>query len=157
MFHSAFDRIKQVPGHYLDRLCDEGKITLYRASDQPNWCGNANGTSSEIVFTSTCGYHNTDYTSYLFAHETGHIYWARHKDDRTRWGSTVAGENRLPTYSLGCGGTQDASEDFADNIGDYVYVNLCDCPDISNYGSDFNSFWASFPKHLQAAIQVLFR
>jgi hypothetical protein len=157
-FGEAIDALRAVQGgRFLNYLCNNigSNIKLYKArNNEVWWCGCA-GVWGEhsIVYTSRCSYRNQKYLNYLFAHEAGHIF--------NRLGSfgyydRTAGERTLPTYPGVCGAINDPGEDFAEIIGNWVQVNVCNCREAANYGINWGEWWDSFPRRRDFARDVLF-
>jgi hypothetical protein len=122
------------------------------------------------------------YYDYLFAHETGHIYENRYKQD-TYDGYTfpdTQSEGTMPTYAGGCKvpdtkGTYPISihEDYAETIGNWVQINTYDCAEIPGDGETATTgtgstgsggddpcelpLWQEYPLHCEYADKVLMR
>jgi hypothetical protein len=154
-FGTAIEALAAVQGgNFINRLCQGGTIRLYKAVDTPGWCGCAGVAGGGIVYTSTCSYQRQSYLNYLFAHEAGHIY-----NGRLGWlgyAQHTAGEPTLPTYPGVCGSQNSASEDFAEIIGNWVQVNVCNCADAANYGQNWATWWDSFPRRRDFSSGILF-
>ncbi|AHB40628.1 hypothetical protein P147_WWE3C00001G0717 [candidate division WWE3 bacterium RAAC2_WWE3_1] len=170
-FEAALWNISGITGTFLGTLCsDDKKITLSRVSGGGGYCGFASG-SGIITFNDTCTsyYTRLNATSYLLAHELGHIYnfWRLNTStavpgfpggfDSVKG---LEGGKTLPTYDGNCTTNNSTGEDFAETIGDMVAINTfgsCSATAKLTYPlGDYNAFWDKFPVHQRFAQEVLF-
>lgn len=176
-FDVAIEALQATTGGYIKRLSDPavgGLVNLVWAEPgNGGFCGLALGKDAftgndTIVFGhGNCydGFGGPDwYYNYLFAHETAHIYNYRlgfesfdglgfdYVDDN--------GEGTLTTYIPNdCSNANNADEDFADTLGNWVQLNTYDCA----IPADANIFWfggngfRGFSQHYEYADKVLTR
>jgi len=160
--NTALPNLQRVSGGYLGRLCAAGRIKVYYSpTSAPGIWGEVYGTDT-IVISAAADYSFGLVTSYLFAHETGHIYQNRNGIESlpgviTFSQAEIQDGGSLPSYSDHCGnGNLDkgGSEDFAESIGDWVQVNtyVCAFPE-----KDWNSFWTKYAGHKEYVEKVLTR
>ncbi len=170
-FEASLWNISGITGTFLSTLCsDDKKITLSRVSGGGDYCGFASGTGV-ITFNDTCTsyYTRLNATSYLLAHELGHIYnfWRLNTSaavpgfpggfDSVKG---LEGGLTLPTYDGNCTTNNSVGEDFAETIGDMVAINSfgsCSATAALTYPlGDYDAFWNKFPVHRRFAQEVIF-
>jgi hypothetical protein len=144
---------------YSSKLCAAGPITARLDTEGPEVTDACAGViGSNTMFFDNCRYfrtHGQAFITYLFAHESGHLYGKRIPGDYTQFLlDNVPGEGYLPTY---CIKGQDRNwEDFAETIGDYVdngrLGSLCKAPDER----PFRLCDSRFIRHCDFARDVLF-
>ena len=170
-FEASLWNISGKTGSFLSTLCSSGKkITLSRVSGGGDYCGFASN-SGVITFNDTCTsyYIRLDATSYLLAHELGHVYnWWELPTNTSVPGfpggfdsvKGLDGGKTLPTYDGNCTTNNNVSEDFAETIGDMVAINTFgSCAKTASLTypiRDYNAFWDKFPNHRRFAQEVIF-
>ncbi|OGC72585.1 hypothetical protein A2414_02410 [candidate division WWE3 bacterium RIFOXYC1_FULL_42_13] len=170
-FEAALWNISGITGTFLGTLCsDTRKITLSRVNGSGSYCGFASNTGI-ITFNDTCVsyYTRLNATSYLLAHELGHIYnfWRLNTSTAVTgfpggFDSVkgLEGGRTLPTYDGNCSTNNSVGEDFAETIGDMVAINSfgsCSKTAVLSYPlGDYNAFWEKFPWHRKFAQEVIF-
>jgi len=144
---------------YAAKLCSAGPITARLNTEGPEASGACAGvTGSNTMFFNNCRYfrtHGQSFITYLFAHESGHLYAKRIPGDYSQFlTDNVPGEGHLPTYCIS--GQPPDWEDFAETIGDYVdngrLGHLCAKPDER----PFRLCGSRFTQHCDFARGVLF-
>jgi len=144
---------------YAAKLCSAGPIIARLKTEGPEASGACAGvTGSNIMFFNNCRYfrtHGQAFITYLFAHESGHLYAKRIPGDYSQFlTDNVPGEGHLPTYCIS--GQPPDWEDFAETIGDYVdngrLGHLCAKPDQR----PFRLCDSRFTRHCDFAQDVLF-
>jgi hypothetical protein len=159
-------------GRFLDTVCSciGSDLLIFWSTSTVGFCGEAtsyNGTPA-LVFSSTCvnGFTNKPgYVLYLLAHEIGHkIYGCQNfKAGHT---AAVAQQKSLGapsafgTYIIyGCFTNTvtaaQASENFADLIGNWFQINVWDCSQPWLTG-DYSTFWNMFPAFYDFAKNEIF-
>ena len=170
-FEASLWNISGITGTFLSTLCsDDRKITLSRVSGGGDYCGFASGTGV-ITFNDTCTsyYTRLNATSYLLAHELGHIYNFWRLSTSTAVPGFPGGFDSvkgleggltLPTYDGNCTTNNSVGEDFAETIGDMVAINSfgsCSATASLTYPlGDYDAFWNKFPVHRRFAQEVIF-
>ncbi len=154
---------------YGNRLCAsntsirvfwaESPVGQFGCTSSGCWWGETCGANSFVLNNAIPTTISNHYSTYLFAHESGHVWYHRYGEAfETVPGaitfSTALSEGKNPTYPGGCG-TQSNNEDYAETIGNYFWVNVADCPNIP--GSSYTEYWSQFPRHWQYIQEVLFR
>ncbi|OGC45207.1 hypothetical protein A2V49_01175 [candidate division WWE3 bacterium RBG_19FT_COMBO_34_6] len=145
---AAFDILKDAEsylvgnfGHYLTRLCEAGEIRVVWAGSAVA-CGFATSANGgEIRFgTGQCWAYtesNQGRFTYLFAHETGHIFsWRRPSVMTSLAEARTFDGGTLPTYNGVCSRSGPAGEDISETIGNWVTYHR-DCPNLPNQ----DEFW----------------
>ncbi|GIW69304.1 MAG: hypothetical protein KatS3mg101_0051 [Patescibacteria group bacterium] len=164
-FEAALINIASKTGGFLNRLCSawNNQIVLQRVSGGAGYCGRASHGGT-ITFNDVCTsyYTRLDATSYLLAHELGHLYnWRVLGTNEVPSGYPYSFVNvmaldggSLPTYDGHCGPGNDEYEDFAETIGNFVEINRFGTCYRSN-PEYANSVWGNYPNHLQFAQEVI--
>ena len=127
-FKIAVSELQSRTGNYIPKICAKGKVNVYKASDSDiQYCGYAPGTDI-MVFTGACNFYEQILVTYLFAHESGHIY--DHRYGHAGFSEIYNVVGPLPSYPFPECGKASESETFAEMIGIYIqpYVSSCKLP-----------------------------